>query len=569
MKRARTPLGYLLGDRGVRRSVWALTKVILFILSVVAVYAVLFHLIMIYVEGRPSTIFTGVYWALTTMSTVGYGDVVLETDLGRLFSIVVLTSGIVLLLVVLPFTFIRFFYAPLLEAQMRSRTPRQVPAGTRGHVILCSYGDVASGVIERLEQDNIPYFVIESDLEAASDLFFNGISVVMGEVDSRETYEALAVGDARMVFANSTDPVNTNIAMTVREVSEVVPIVAIASQESAVEILRLSGATHVLPLKQWLGEQLANRVNAAHAQLHVIAHYEDLLIAELPVHHTPLVGKTIRGTRLREHTKASIIGVWERGRLLPALADHILTDASVPVVVGTEAQLDELNYIFAIYDVNPNPVLVIGGGNVGMAAALALKRKEVPVHLIERDPALLEPLRRVSEQVFIGDATNPDVLLKAGLKEAPSVLLTSKDDALNIYLAFQCRRLNPDFRLVSRITNDRNIETIHRAGADFVLGSASLGIEATYSILEGRELIALGEGVSLFSEPLPRGLAGKTLAESNIGARTGLSVIAVQRDGERVTSPPATTMLLPGSELLMFGGAKQHRQFIEIFGERR
>ena len=52
--------------------------------AVVAVYAILFHLIMVYVEGRPSSIFLGVYWTLTTMSTVGYGDIVLESDLGRL-----------------------------------------------------------------------------------------------------------------------------------------------------------------------------------------------------------------------------------------------------------------------------------------------------------------------------------------------------------------------------------------------------------------------------------------------------------------------------------------------------
>lgn len=542
MERVRTPLSYLFGDKRVRRNVWALLKVVLFVVVVVAVHSVLFHLIMVYVEGRAYSWIASLYWTLTTMSTVGYGDIVFESDLGRVFSIVVLISGIVLLFVVMPFTFIRFFYAPWLEAQIRRRTPRQVPAGTRGHVIICAYDAVAEGVIERLERERIPYYVIESDLDTASDHYFAGVSVVMGEIDSRETYEALRVDQARMVFANSEDPVNTNIALTVREVSKDVPVVALAEQESAVEILRLSGATHVLPLKRWLGEQLANRVNAAHTQLHVIGQYKDLHIAELPVHHTPLVGKTIRETRLREHIGASFIGVWERGRLLPARPDRLLTEASVPVVIGTEAQLDELNFMFAIYDVNPNPVLVIGGGIVGLAAARALQRKEIPVHLIERDTTLIDRFDTVCERVFTGDATNPALLVQAGVREAPSVLLTSKDDALNIYLAFQCRRLNPDLRIVSRIWHERNIEAIHHAGADFVLGSASLGVEATFSVLQGRELIVLGEGVDLFSEPLPRQLDGKTLAESNIGARTGLNVIAVQQNGEVVTSPPVSTV---------------------------
>ena len=196
-----------------------------------------------------------------------------------------------------------------------------------------------------------------------------------------------------------------------------------------------------------------------------------------------------------------------------------------------------------------------------------VRRKEIPVHLIERDTTFIDPLCTVCEQVFTGDATNPEVLVQAGVKEAPSVLLTTKDDALNIYLAFQCRRLNPDLRIVSRIRHERNIEAIHRAGADFVPGSASLGVEATFSILKGREVIVLGEGVDLFSEPLPRMLDGKTLAESNIGAQTGLNVIAVQQNGEVVTSSPASITLRPGAELLMFGDAHQRRQFVELFGE--
>jgi voltage-gated potassium channel len=62
------------------------------------------------------------------MSTLGFGDITFTSDIGRVFSVVVLVSGIILLLIVLPFAFIRFFYAPWLEAQIRLRAPRRVPA---------------------------------------------------------------------------------------------------------------------------------------------------------------------------------------------------------------------------------------------------------------------------------------------------------------------------------------------------------------------------------------------------------------------------------------------------------
>ena len=563
--RRRTPLFLLFGDRRVRRNVWALLKAVFFMVVVVAVFSIIFHVIMVSVEGQPSSLFTGLYWTLTTMTTVGYGDVVFESDLGRLFSIVVLLSGIVLFLVVLPFTFIRFFYAPWLEAQIRRRTPRQVPASTRGHVIICAYDKIAETIIERLDRERIPYFVIETDQETASSHYYGGVSVVMGEFDNKETYEALQVHHARMVFANATDTVNTNITLTVREVSETVPIVAIAHDERAVDILQLSGATRVLPLNRWLGEQLANRVSATHTHLHEIGRYKDLLIAELPVHHTPLVGKTISQTQMREDTGVSIVGVWERGRLLPAQPDQPLTASSVPVIVGTEEQLEQLNVLFGIYDVNENPVLVIGGGTVGIAAARALQRKEIAVHLIDRDTTYYDQLCTVCRQVFTGEATNPDVLRQAGVDDAPSVILTTSDDALNIYLTSLCRQLNPELRIVSRIAHERNIEAIHRAGVDFVLSTASLGVESMLSVFKGGEVIVLGEGINLFSIPLPRTLIGKTLAQSNIGAKTGLNVIAIQQNEVFITSPLASTLLKPGSELLMFGDARQRQQFVELF----
>ena len=60
-------------------------------------YAVIFQMLM-HLEGRQFSWSTGFYWTLTTMSTLGYGDVVFTSDIGRLFSIVVLLSGIIFML---------------------------------------------------------------------------------------------------------------------------------------------------------------------------------------------------------------------------------------------------------------------------------------------------------------------------------------------------------------------------------------------------------------------------------------------------------------------------------------
>ncbi|NIO58377.1 MAG: NAD-binding protein, partial [Acidobacteria bacterium] len=65
--------------------------------------------------------------------------------------------------------------------------------------------------------------------------------------------------------------------------------------------------------------------------------------------------------------------------------DLELSSNSVPVAIGTRQQIDLLDEVLVIYDANPNPVLVIGGGKVGRSAARALKRRQVPVHVVERN----------------------------------------------------------------------------------------------------------------------------------------------------------------------------------------
>jgi Trk K+ transport system NAD-binding subunit len=567
MKFLTAQLLYFFSERQTRQNLVALLKYLLFLWGVIGLYSVLFHIIMVYVEGQEHSWITGLYWTLTVMSTLGFGDITFNSDLGRLFSIVVLLSGIVLLLIMLPFAFIRYFYAPWLEAQIRSQAPRMVPPTTLGHVVICKYDSIAQGLIRKLDLNHIPYYVIEPDPVVAAHLYDEGIAVITGEVDSRATYEQIRVAAARLVFANAEDTTNTNIILTIREVAPAVPIVALAARGESIDILELSGATHVLPLKQRLGDYLANRINVSGVGAHLTGRFKDVLIAEFPVHHTPFSGLTIRDTRLRESTGINVVAVWERGHLLLAHPDTRLSDLSVAVVMGSEAQLAKLDNLLVTTGIEAAPVVVIGGGRVGRAVTDALKRQGMTVHMVERNKARRQRIGDLVDRLVIGDAADRQVLMRAGLHEASSVVLTTNDDAINIYLAVYCRRLTPKLHIVSRITHERNVEAIHRAGADVVLSYASLGSESVFALLQGREPVLLGEGIDLFLVRLPDKLVGNTLGESDIGASTGLIVIGIQEGEQIVTNPPASLELSAESYLLMVGTAEQRQAFAQMYGQ--
>jgi Trk K+ transport system NAD-binding subunit len=555
---------YLLTQRETRRNLGALLRYLLFLLVVVVAYSVLFHVLMVR-EGQDHSWMTGFYWTLTVMSTLGFGDITFTSDLGRAFSMLVLLSGIVLLLIVLPFAFIRFFYAPWLEAQLRVRAPRKVPQDASGHLVIASWDPIARGLARRLEAVGVSYFVREPDARQAAEKYEDGVPVVTGEIDAVATYQAVRAGHARAVLANLSDVLNTSITLTVREHAPEIELIAVAEDDDSIDVLELAGADHVLPLKRRLGEHLAGRVNAGHAQAHRVGRYKDLEIAEFPVHNTPLAGRAIRDTKLREVIGINIVAVWERGRLLSADPDHVLTDSSVPVVIGTADQLLELDTLLVIYDVNLNPVLVIGGGKVGAAAVRTLRDKGLPVHLVERNPQLRERLEGVADRLFVGDAADREVLMAAGLAEAPSVLLTTNDDATNIFLAVYCRRLNPELRIVSRITHERNIEAIHRAGADFVLSYSFLGVESVFSILRSRELVLLGHGVEFFTLEMPSSLVGRSLMEAEVRGRTGLNVVALETGGKLLPGPPPGDLLPADGRLLAVGNPEQREEFAAVF----
>lgn len=542
-----------------RQNVRALRRYLVVLAACVLTFSVLFHFIMAY-EGQRHSWLTGVYWTLTVMSTLGFGDITFHSDLGRAFSLLVLLSGIVLLLIVLPFAFIRYFYAPWLEAQLRTSAPRALPEGTRDHVILCSYTELASEIVERLEMQGIPYVVIEPDPARARALHAQKISVIRGPRDAAETYTLARVGAARLVVANAEDATNTNITLTVRERAPEVPIAALAEDKDAIDILVLSGATHVIPLKHRLGEQLVARVRAGEAGAHLVGTFRGLGIAELPARDAGLVGTTIRESHLRERTGLSVVAYWERGRLLPARATAELTEHSVLVVVGTMARLEQLGSILPARAPDERAVLVIGGGRVGRAALRALRRRRLESVVIDVDPALRPRLEELADRVVIGDAANLGVMNEARIDEVGSVLCTTHDDAMNIYVSVYCRKLNPDCRIISRIVHERNLEAVHRAGTDFVLSEVALGVRAILVLLHDRELVMEGEQVDVFLVPIPPSLAGRTLRESGIGAATGLTVIGIQ-SGEKLTEAPvADTCLEAGNELLLLGTTEQREE---------
>ncbi len=531
---------------------------------VIVFFSAIFHVLMAR-EGQQHDWFTGVYWTLTTMSTLGYGDIVFRSQLGQIFSTVVLVTGVIMLLIVLPFAFVRFFYAPWLEAQVKTRVSTRVPLHLSGHVIVCAYDDESSALIQRLAHAGIESVVIEPDPVRAASLHADKVPVVRGDLGVRATYENCALDRASLLLANSTDVVNANVVLTAREVAERVPIAATAVNPEGEAVLELAGANQVVLTTRRLGKHLANRVPVGSSRALNVGRYKGIAIAEFPIRNTWLAGLTLRDAAVRTHTGATVFALTKRGHLEPGLPDTILREDCIALAVGSAHQVESLNAFLWGSASGGERVLVIGGGRVGCEVARTLGARGASVRIVERDPGLRESIEEVTHDVLIGDMTDNRVMGRAGIRKAASLVLTTNDDATNIFLAVYCRKLNPDAIIVSRFTHPTNIEAIHRAGADFAVGDSQIKIQSVLAAVSGTAPIIIGEGLDLFVAELPRSLEGESLRGSAILERTGLSVLGVEADGVVDPHPRPERRLRRGEHVLFVGTAAQRDEFKRVF----
>lgn len=538
----------------------ALLQFILTLGTLVASCSIIFQMLMAY-EGQHHSFISGVYWTLSTMSTLGYGDITFTTDLGRIYSMLVLLSGIIYMLVLLPFTFIELFYEPWMESRAARRVPRTISAEMSGHVILTFYDPVVTALIAKLVQFEYPYVLVLPELEEVLMLKDKGIHAIHGELNDPDTFIRAGVERAAMVATTRSDIINTSVAFTARGVTETTPIIATSREETSIEILKLAGATRVLDLTNLMAEALARRAIGGNKFTHIVGRIDDLVIAEVDAVRTSLVGMGY--VDAQRATSVSIVGFWARGNFEIGQPENIVEVNTVLVLAGSTQQLREFDSKFQSPGDSPttSPVVIIGGGRVGRATAASLERRGIDYRIVEQ----LEERMKGSDKVIHGSASNRAVLQLAGMDYAPTVIITPRDDETNIYLAILCRLLRPDIQIICRSTFEQSVATLHRAGCDIVMSYSSMGSNALFNVLQRSDLLMIAEGLDVFKTPVPKALAGKTIAEANIRARTKCSIIGIDDHTGTMTNPTPDTVLPLGGELVLVGTPTGESEFLKLF----
>ena len=549
---------FFIRNKQAKKNVLLLAKFLLFLATIITLYSTVFHLLMVY-EGRDYSWITGFYWTLTVMSTLGFGDITFSTDLGLIFTVMVLISGVILMLIMLPFTFIQFFYAPWLDAQSQARTPSKLPKNKRNHVILTSYDPLSKNLVSKLKKHDYECCFVTGDHQLATDIYDAGYQVVFSEVDAPDTYVNVRADQAALIVATGDDLTNTNISFTVREVCEKTPIVSSADKEHSLDILNFPANSHVYPFMNMLGISMAEKT-LPFTELNIIGRFEKLCVAEFPVRDTNLTGQNLIQANLRQQFNITVIGIWEKGKILQPTGDRILETTNILIVAGSEEAVTGASELLHKGDNEPLPeptVVILGGGRVGEAAVNLLSQLKIPYTVVEKRKGSF-----INDAFHVfGDAANIEVLKEAGISQAKSVLITTHDDAMNIYLAFYCRQLRPDIQIISRATEERTISKLHRAGADLVDSSAVMGANIITNLLEPSDISFFSEEMNVFEVDIPSTFIGKSLTELKIREKTNCSLLGIKEATSFVTNPNPETVFSADSTLILAGSSESEKVF--------
>ncbi|MCA9242876.1 MAG: cation:proton antiporter [Phycisphaerales bacterium] len=235
-------------------------------------------------------------------------------------------------------------------------------------------------------------------------------------------------------------------------------------------------------------------------------------------------------------------------------------------------------------------VIVVGYGVNGRNLSQVLKATAIPCVVIEFGRTLAEAARRDGARVIVGDATRAEILEHAGLRGAKALVVAIADREAARRVVAQARQARSDLYVLARARFIADLNSLYAAGADDVIPEEfETSIEIFAHVLErfhvprnvidqqvtlvraGRYRMLRGlrddhatrmewaqalEAAVTETHFLVSGspAVGRTIREFDLRARTGVTIVAITRNGKPTANPPPDFRFEASDVLVLVGG---------------
>ena len=528
----------------------------------VVVYSFVFLFLMVSAEGRSYTAVDAVYWVITTMTTQGAGDIVFVSSIGKIFSMVVELTGIVLFFAIL----IPIVVAPVLQS-VRASVPTKSKA--QEHVLIVGYSSMVDTIIGELNERDLPYLVIDGDRDVVQALVERKIPCIYGDPSDEVTLKNAQIQRAKKVVLNQSDEKNAIIALVAKKLTRADIIGLVEDMANAVYLL-YAGADKVVSPKQLLGIDIGHKaaMPITHQLIGTTPLVGSLRIFELPIlGESGLNGSSIEDAKIRERTGATVIAIWKGAKLnFNPSASEIITDTTVLLLVGTRKQLDAAKELSicgpdGTYCAIRGHYIIAGYGDVGKRVSRVLRSNGIEHIIIDKH-----------QGDVVGSSTDRAILKQAGITEASTLLVTVNSDMDAIYTTLVARKLNPRIDIICRAIRPQAVETLYQAGADYVLSQSVVAGQVLVKFVAPRppgtrlREVLLSEDMKVLEYPPSPSVVGRSLEHLKIRSRTGCTVVAITTGGATIPNPDPHEVIPEDSSLTVIGTREQIHEFKRVFG---
>lgn len=212
--------------------------------------------------------------------------------------------------------------------------------------------------------------------------------------------------------------------------------------------------------------------------------------------------------------------------------------------------------------------IVCGAGRTGIHVVNELVTIGEEVLVIDHHESVLAELATRGVLTVQGDATDDEVLERAGLKRAKGIVATLDDDRTNMFVVVSARQTMPKLRIVAKALSPSAADKLRRAGADAVVTPAFIGgMRIASELIRPTvvrfldEMLRDKDANMRIEEATVRessDICGKTIKDSNLREDTGALVLAVRSpEGGSAYVPPVDLRLQAGHTLIAIGTPDQ------------
>lgn len=201
-------------------------------------------------------------------------------------------------------------------------------------------------------------------------------------------------------------------------------------------------------------------------------------------------------------------------------------------------------------------ILVCGYGQVGEAVCDALREAGRSVVVIDADAERLSTASAHGLQVLEGDATDEEVLKKAGIEKASALVSVINSDPANLYVVLSARGLAPELTIIARASDESAARKMRRAGASEVVNPYQLSGNRIARLMLAPHLARFlssdldSSHFTVREGAVPTSYVGKTIEQ--FGQDSGALVVAIWRDNHALRARPQEVLL--GTDTLLLVG---------------